>query len=353
MTISTSHAWLEQDISRLVADVLSLAGSTMLLLFGTSAWFSGHHSYAAILYVCSGLSLINLLIYKKYGAWLWYRNIVVTLYSALMLYLAISGGENGSAILWCYAYPLLSFPIVGHRVGAWLIGFVSACAITVLYLPEVIGSTYAYPMDFKHRFAGSLFFVSLMGYILERARFRANEKTRVAMTLLHHQANRDDLTGTYNRRGIKRKVELELHRVSRDKSEMSLVLCDIDFFKKINDTHGHDVGDLALKKVAQTLVETVRATDVVGRWGGEEFLVILPNTSLLKGYQLIERVRNELAQQSFEVAGVSLSLSISCGICSTRFFSDFDDLIRAADQSLYVAKAEGRNCTRPVLAKAS
>lgn len=353
MSIHFVQNWRDQDLSRMVADLLSLAGCAMLLVFGTTAWFSAHHAYALTLYAFSGLSLLNFLLYKRFGNWLWYRNTVISLYSFLLMVLVISGGENESAILWCYAYPLMAFPIIGHRAGAWVIGILAACAITVMYVPELFGASYSYSMDFRHRFAGSLFFVSLMAFILERARFRANEKTRIAMELLHNQANRDDLTGAYNRRGIRKLVEHELHRVNRDRTELSLVLCDIDFFKKINDTHGHDVGDLALKKVSQTLAETVRVTDMVGRWGGEEFLIVLPNTSLHKGYQLIERVRQQLAQHPIVLEGVTLNLSISCGICSTRFFSSFDDLIRAADQSLYVAKAEGRNCTRPALAKAS
>lgn len=337
----------------MVAGLLSLAGSFFLIVFGTSALLSNHAGYAFTLYAFSGISLVNFFYYRFYGGWLRYRNIVISNYSIMMLFLVITGGENDTGILWCYAYPLLSFPIVGHRIGAWLIGSITACAIAVLYLPELFGATYAYPIDFKHRFAGSLFFVSLMGFLLERARFRANEKTRAAIVLLHNQANRDDLTGLFNRRGIRNVVEHELHRVNRDRTELCLVLCDVDFFKRINDSHGHDIGDLALKKVAQTLSETVRVTDMVGRWGGEEFLIVLPNTSLQKGYQLIERVRQQLAQESLQLVGVSLNLSISCGICSTRFFSSFDDLIRAADKSLYVAKSEGRNCTRPILAMAS
>lgn len=337
----------------MVTDLLSLAGSFFLMVFGTSALISRHPDYAFTLYAFSGISLVNFFYYRFLGGWLRYRNIVMLNYSIMMLFLVITGGENDTGILWCYAYPLLSFPILGHRIGAWLIGSMTACAIAVLYLPELFGATYAYPIDFKHRFAGSLFFVSLMGFLLERARFRANEKTRAAMELLHNQANRDDLTGVFNRRGIRKVVEHELHRVNRDRTELCLVLCDVDFFKRINDSHGHDIGDLALKKVAQTLSETVRVTDMVGRWGGEEFLIVLPNTSLQKGYQLIERVRQQLAQESLQLVGVNINLSISCGICSTRFFSSFDDLIRAADKSLYVAKSEGRNCTRPIQVMAS
>jgi diguanylate cyclase (GGDEF)-like protein len=339
------------SITQTWRDILSLVGSLFLLIFGTSALFSEHTAYALTLYGFAAISLGNFLLYKKTGHWQRYRIVVMTLYSVLMLFLVVGGGENSTGILWCYAYPLLVFPLTGHRVGKWLIGAITACAIAAIYLPEQVGAVYAYPMDFRHRFAGSVLFVSMMGYILERARARAIEKTQVAMELLRYHASHDELTGTCNRRGIKQKVQLELHRVIRDRTEMSLVLCDIDLFKRINDAHGHDIGDMALKQVARILTETVRVTDSVGRWGGEEFLILLPNTSLQKGYQLIERVRKQVARQTLIFGDVSLNISISCGICSTRFFSSFDDLIKAADQSLYQAKAEGRNCTRPTLAR--
>ena len=123
----------------------------------------------------------------------------------------------------------------------------------------------------------------------------------------------------------------------------------MDWFKRINDRYGHDVGDVALQHIARILGDTVRVTDMVGRWGGEEFLIMLPNTSLHKGYQLIERVREKVASEPIVIGEHTLNLSISCGICSTQFLSRFGDLIKAADISLYEAKAQGRNCTRPEL----
>ncbi len=345
--------WRDQDLSRKMADLLSVIGSVFLLIFGTSSFRAGLPIYGVALYVFAAATLLNLFVFKTWHNWRLYRSVVLVIFSSLMIFLVLSGGENGTGILWCYSYPLLTFPLFGHRLGKWLIGGGMAGAILVMYMPELVGANYSYPMEFKHRFAGSLVFVSLMAYILEYARARADERTQVAMDLLRHHANRDELTGTYNRRGIKQKVQLELHRVGRDHTEMSVVLCDIDYFKKINDNHGHDLGDQALKEVARILMETVRITDSVGRWGGEEFLILLPNTSLIKGYQLIERVRKRIAQEPLIFGELSLNISISCGICSTRFSSQFDDLIRAADTSLYEAKADGRNCTRPVLAKAS
>jgi diguanylate cyclase (GGDEF)-like protein len=129
-------------------------------------------------------------------------------------------------------------------------------------------------------------------------------------------------------------------------NEMALAVCDVDYFKNINDQYGHDVGDEVLKLVARRLKSSIRETDLIGRWGGEEFIILFPNTSLEEGFQLIERVRKAMSDSRFKVADKDIKLSFSTGISSTRYYDNWDDLIKSADRHLYKAKEAGRNCTK-------
>jgi len=333
--------------AKCVGDVLCVLASVFLVIYGVKSYLAGLTLYSFCLFGFAASTTASQLLYKHYGNWKWHRNFIVFGFTLLYYFLLITGGEQNTGMLWCYTYPLMIFALVGPARGRWLIAAVLAGSGVVLYLPELVWATHSYSDNIKYRYTGSIVFVSALAYLMEHSRMKAQLASEMANENLRKLVRSDELTGTFNRRGIKQKVQLELHRVARDKSEMSLVLCDVDLFKNINDKYGHDVGDIALKTIASRLKETVRVTDVVGRWGGEEFLILLPNTALLEAYQLIERVRQSIAREPIEVAGEALFVSISCGICSTRFFSRFDDLIKAADVSLYDAKAQGRNCTRP------
>lgn len=160
-------------------------------------------------------------------------------------------------------------------------------------------------------------------------------------------ANYDLLTGVFNRRAITTHAEAELNRAERG-STLSVMLIDLDHFKKINDIHGHLVGDKVLKFIADLISKNIRPYDWVGRWGGEEFLVLLPETSSLEAGEIAERLRQSVnsARPALAEDG-ELPLSISAGIASTSMFDRkslrLDSLVKLADDALYKAKSRGRN----------
>ncbi|MDX1452431.1 MAG: GGDEF domain-containing protein [Oleiphilaceae bacterium] len=338
--------------ARTVGNWMCLLGCTFLLVYGFKSHLSGMVAYAYCLYGFAAFSLGSYVAYRIWGNWRAHRNALVLGFGSLYLFLLASGGEENTGMLWCYAFPLIVFTMLGPVVGAAVMGVMIALSMLILYHPELVYAAHTYTMNEIYRFSGSILFVSALAYAMERSRMDAQIASDKATHELRQLVRSDELTETFNRRGIKEKVRLELHRVARDQRELSLVLCDIDLFKRVNDQYGHDVGDKALRHVATLLKENVRVIDAVGRWGGEEFLILLPDTSMAEGYQLIERIRQTIARSPLQARGQSISLSISCGISSTRFHSRFDDLLRAADVSLYEAKAEGRNCTRPQVLEA-
>jgi two-component system chemotaxis response regulator CheY len=165
----------------------------------------------------------------------------------------------------------------------------------------------------------------------------------------HHKmeilAMHDGLTGLFNRRAIEEHAEAELDLVKRKGRTLSILLLDIDHFKSINDQYGHKTGDDALRQLAQILTGNLRQYDRAGRWGGEEFIVILPDTQLSEAVNVGERLRVKVAETKLSLENDGgFSMQISVGVASAS--SHYPSLIRfidAADQALYKAKQSGRN----------
>ena len=161
-----------------------------------------------------------------------------------------------------------------------------------------------------------------------------------AEEILHQLASTDALTGLANRRSFDVKLEAETRRVERYPTPLSLTLFDIDHFKSINDTHGHLVGDQVLKELAQLVSGNIRGTDILARWGGEEFVILSPNTDQDAMLVLAEKLRRSIEQHAFPVVG-----RVTCSFGLTKFSpgETIPDFVDRADVALYTAKAKGRN----------
>jgi len=161
---------------------------------------------------------------------------------------------------------------------------------------------------------------------------------------LREQAIRDPLTNIFNRRYLDETLDRELSRAAREDYPVCVIMVDIDHFKRVNDTHGHEAGDLVLKAIAATLSHHCRRGDFACRYGGEEFVVVLPNITLETAYARAEDLRTSLHLLSVPYEYHNLSVTISMGIAGfpengqTR-----DTLLRAADQAMYAAKEAGRD----------
>jgi len=161
---------------------------------------------------------------------------------------------------------------------------------------------------------------------------------------LERLANLDSLTGLYNRRAISGKLRDLINRANRYKEDFSLVMLDIDHFKKVNDRYGHLTGDEVLEKIATLVRRNIRNTDVVGRYGGEEFIIILPQTNLSSAWVIAERIRSIIENAEMkDPAGNVFTVTVSQGLSEWERGEDADALISCADEALYKAKARGRN----------
>jgi diguanylate cyclase (GGDEF)-like protein len=165
-----------------------------------------------------------------------------------------------------------------------------------------------------------------------------------AREALREQATRDALTKVWNRRSILEILEKELARSQRDEQPLSLVLFDLDHFKAINDTHGHLSGDGVLREVAARVQTSLRSYDSFGRYGGEEFLIVLPGCDTQQALVLAERTRELIGSQPANCCEEEIPVTASFGVATLApGVSDGNGLIRIADKALYKAKAQGRN----------
>ncbi len=188
-------------------------------------------------------------------------------------------------------------------------------------------------------------FVGVQEDISERR--AAEEQIRLLNLELEKLALTDFLTNLYNRRYFMQRGEEEFKRSHRNNRPLALLMLDIDEFKKVNDSYGHEAGDLALQQVAAVTKSSLREIDLLGRMGGEEFAALLPNTSLEEAILSAERVRQIIANTPFVTPGqdLSISITISVGVATiTDQMSGVGDLLRNADAALYRAKHNGRNC---------
>ncbi len=173
-----------------------------------------------------------------------------------------------------------------------------------------------------------------------------SEEEERALRKMYDAALRDGLTGVFNRKHLEERIDAEIAYALRHQTELSLVMLDVDHFKKVNDTHGHLAGDAILKSVAQILLEGVRAEDVLGRYGGEEFVIVVRGTPVGGAKLLADRLRERLAKTSLRFGDTALVVTVSAGVSSlacTQGRTDKSTLLAIADARLYKAKQAGRN----------
>lgn len=161
-----------------------------------------------------------------------------------------------------------------------------------------------------------------------------------------NRASFDSLTGLYNRYKFSELYVSTYRTMLQRENKLSLILLDIDHFKRINDTYGHNIGDSVLKRITQTLKENIRNIDIACRWGGEEFLLLLPTATLQSAISIANKIRENIHTIEIEPAG---GVTISCGVSEVRIGEEMEEVVERADRALYLAKNSGRNCVKSEL----
>lgn len=189
---------------------------------------------------------------------------------------------------------------------------------------------------------GSTFIAIRLQHIRKRLTLQKRALTR-ALEQIRHLATHDELTGLANRRRMTELMDAEWQRCQRNTRPLILALLDLDHFKRINDTHGHAVGDQVLQTFTRSVQATLRSTDVLARWGGEEFVLMLYDTDPACARPLLDRVRTSARTQETLVAGLALHVTVSIGLAISHAGESVEQILERADEALYQAKAAGRN----------
>jgi diguanylate cyclase (GGDEF)-like protein len=166
-----------------------------------------------------------------------------------------------------------------------------------------------------------------------------------AMQQLSELATRDELTRTHNRRHMTELMDLQLQQHRRQRLPMCLALLDIDWFKSINDQHGHATGDQVLQRFAAVLQDSLRAGDLLARWGGEEFLLLMPATDAAAGHHALQRLHARVATMQLDGHASELQVTFSAGVAQVDLNAPLEHSLERADQAMYRAKTRGRNRT--------
>ncbi len=190
---------------------------------------------------------------------------------------------------------------------------------------------------------GRCMFLGIFSSSMRASLYQSGQKLKEAYRRIEELAELDELTGAFNRRCIMRVLDEEIARSKRHGQPCSIALIDLDWFKRINDAHGHPTGDEVLRTFAITMFANIRNIDRFGRYGGEEFLLVLPNTPTEPAARLLDRLRAIVADLDWSAFSVGMQVTFSGGVATLRADEHSDSFLARADKALYASKAQGRN----------
>lgn len=309
------------------------------LFFGALNWMRGIYTAAWIEFVFAAFCLVafpRVRVTSRLQRWA----LAMCLPWILAVWLVISiPAAAASVFIWALVLPILLMFLLGRRLG--LVLSVVSLAGALL----IAGSRFELPQDPDEvAYAANLVIAAVailvLAYVYERAREKAEQD-------LKYLAVTDTLTGLPNRVLLYENFDRMKALALRQKTPLSLMIMDLDHFKQINDRHGHDVGDRVLRVVADLLRQRLRRSDQVYRMGGEEFLVLMPDTSLEQAATLAENLRSRIEGLGTGLDIAPTRVTASIGVTQMQAAEDsFEALLREADQNMYWCKEQGRNRIR-------
>ncbi|GAA3971537.1 GGDEF domain-containing protein [Allohahella marinimesophila] len=336
----------EASVKRVVRWIAA-SGAVVAVMIGLRSLMLDHLLHAAVLFSFAATMLVNefILFFSRDDDL--YKSFFLWSIGLILLYLAASGGESNTGILWFYVFPPFVFYISGLKTGLSLVATLMIGMLLIFNFENLSIVVASYSADFQIRFFSTVMFVIVFSYIVDKQRRDAISQLVTIGKLYEYAARTDELTKLPNRRDMRDQLESEFSRYQRNGHHFSVILLDIDHFKQINDNYGHDAGDVVLTKFADALRDVCRKMDTAARWGGEEFLILLPDTKLLEALAMAERLRIKISRMEVTYGQQTIRLTTSCGVCSIHSAKDLSALLRQADVSLYQAKLRGRNIVIP------
>ncbi|TQV81258.1 GGDEF domain-containing protein [Exilibacterium tricleocarpae] len=314
------------------------------LVFASIAYLSEDTGILTFLLSYATALLLSLAILYSTRGYILSAGVATFAICLLFFYLLVSGGVNRTALMWNLSLAPIFVYMWGYRTGTAVACLVGAVAFLLLYTDNSVLQA-NYDLAAKNRFLPAYGFLVALSAIHDFASFRLQRKFISVSRRLEHIANTDVLTGLKNRRSTQLLLSAGDDTRTIGDNGYAIIIGDIDYFKRVNDSFGHECGDKVLKRVAQCLRDNMRNEDVVARWGGEEFLIILPNTDLVGAKRLADKLCAVVQALEIEYQSHQIKLTMSFGVAASDTVGvDYDSVLRTADKRLYQAKERGRNC---------
>jgi diguanylate cyclase (GGDEF)-like protein len=340
-----------QDSLIHVTKLGTLFTAVFFIAFILIYWLGGYPRLAVWVNLAAVLcSITGYILNTRFGLYRINAHLVTfAIYLSSAGVMAISGGIHSSSVIWQVFVPVAAFIMAGLWAGLrWGI----FCLITVMtfYALEAHGIT-SFPgfktstVDLLLDLAGAIFAVSIASWYSDHLKSHSITQLEETQAQLNYFATVDPLTNTFNRRHFLEQSERRIQRIYTDNGYASFLLFDIDHFKRFNDAHGHIIGDQILRGVAQTCIKYIRPDDILGRFGGEEFVILLPDTNVGDASNIAERLRVLIQKTPIEtdIGPVSITISIGVAVMERAAIISLDQLLFRADEAMYLAKRAGRN----------
>jgi diguanylate cyclase (GGDEF)-like protein len=324
VNIQTQQLEFAADLRRKATLGVALAGVVLLTPFSINNFVQARHAMGA-----GSMAIVGLLAFNAWSIWRGRPHLLVTLLGlvpAILFFMVMAFQTQGIVgALWCYP-AVVSFYFMLPERQAWI---ANAALLVIAFFQA--WNVLEYPLAI--RVAATLLAVSTFSALFIRVIIVQQNK-------LHAQVATDPLTGLLNRVLLRETLERAIQQGSRAKAPMTLLTLDLDHFKSINDTFGHDAGDVVLHAVGELLLKRMRRADTVFRLGGEEFLALLYNTDSDNGRRLAEELRASISAAQLYPG---CSVTVSVGVATHQPDEDWRAWMKRSDQNLYRAKSEGRN----------
>jgi diguanylate cyclase (GGDEF)-like protein len=337
---------LESNQQIFVANFFSFIGYSISFLMGVSAFIREDRLLGAVLLIASLLFFSSHLVLRSKRLTNPYKisaNLVTSSLMLLMIYLIYTGGVNGTGPLWIYIVPPVALFFGGMRKGTRNLGLFVLVISLLMFYPnnEWLGTSYTF--EFKSRLIYSFLTVSALFALYEYVRENSFNRLQAMNQKSERQAMRDPLSGLLNRRGMREQFQKEFDRSQRYNNDLTVMMCDIDHFKVVNDKYGHDKGDEVIYSLATIFKSEFRKQDSLARWGGEEYLFLLPETNGINGMKLAEMLRTKIEKTQYKQDDKIFSVTVSIGLYQMTSTDTINQGITKADTNLYKAKEQGRN----------
>lgn len=334
---------IEQRRQRILVYLGNGVSFGFLVAFGVLAIHAGRITLAWFTLANAAITLGNILLFKftRNHTWASYGFSYGLL--VLFTYLLASGGVDQTGPLWAYPMVAATISLMGARRGLFIIGAMFCIALVLFAVPLPWVEVTSYSLNFKIRFIATFLALTLFTALHEYARAKNQGELLRVSSRLDQLSHTDALTGLPNRRYMIDRLEVENSRHARHQRSYSILYGDVDNFKRINDEFGHQTGDAVLQAIARTIRSCLRQHDEVSRWGGEEFLILLPETDAPLSLEVAEKLRAAIAALQFRIDDATLPLTMSFGVHTVNGHGKIDAFIHHADQKLYCAKKNGKN----------